>query len=89
MMRVCGRWENSLGAHAVFTRNELMQLCAATFGESKDITGDYYQVQYGGFQGILEMLIRFQLSDFAFPAVYVIGQRRAIAQSRVDRPLPI
>ena len=45
-MRLQGQWSNEAGAHAGFTKNQLMALCAESFGTSSDISADYYLTRY-------------------------------------------
>jgi SAM-dependent methyltransferase len=75
-MRLTGRWENALGAHAGFRRNELLQLCRSAFGEISDVTDEYYLRLYANKKSIIETLIRLNLADIMFPAVYAMGRRQ-------------
>jgi ubiquinone/menaquinone biosynthesis C-methylase UbiE len=45
-MRARGRWTNEAGAHAGFTANELTGICGDAFGESQDVSEEYYSQLY-------------------------------------------
>jgi SAM-dependent methyltransferase len=75
-MRLTNRWDNSLGAHAGFTRSALREISASTFGESIDITDEYYRRVYRSWSRTIENIIKFQLGNFVFPGVYMLGSRR-------------
>jgi ubiquinone/menaquinone biosynthesis C-methylase UbiE len=70
-MRLTGRWENALGAHAGFTRAELSEFIASTFGHSRDQTLDYYLRLYRRRARLVRALAATGLGALAFPAVYV------------------
>lgn len=72
-MRLSGRWSNELGAHAGFTRDELVDLCRAHVGPAEDMTDEYYVQLYPSKQRLFEILRRARLSDRIYPAVYVRG----------------
>jgi SAM-dependent methyltransferase len=74
-MRLTNRWDNSLGAHAGFTRRSLQKICADAFGEGIDITDEYYRRVYGAWPGTIEAIIRLRLGNFIFPGVYMLGAR--------------
>jgi SAM-dependent methyltransferase len=80
-MRLTNRWENSLGAHAGFTRQALRQICANAFGEGIDVTDEYYRRLYASRSGAIEAIIRLRLGSRIFPGVYVLGTRREGANS--------
>lgn len=69
-MRLSGRWENALGAHAGFTRTELSELVAGAFGHACDHTLDYYLRLYARRAGFVKALSATGLGPLAFPAVY-------------------
>lgn len=70
-MRLAGRWENARGAHAGFTRGELSEFVARTFGRASDHTLDYYLRLYARRAGLVRALAATGLGALAFPAVYV------------------
>jgi SAM-dependent methyltransferase len=74
-MRLTNRWENSLGAHAGFTREHLQQICVDTFGEGIDITDEYYRNVYASRAGTIETIVKLRLGNWLFPGVYVLGAR--------------
>jgi SAM-dependent methyltransferase len=75
-MRLTNRWDNALGAHAGFTRQDLQQICTKAFGESIDITDEYYRRLYASRSGAIETIIKLRLGNLIFPGVYVLGARR-------------
>ena len=64
-----------LGAHAGFTKRQLMELCAEAFGSSSDVSGDYYLARYREYQFTMKWLINSGLCHRAFPSVYVYGHQ--------------
>jgi SAM-dependent methyltransferase len=74
-MRLTNRWENSLGAHAGFTRECLQRLCCDAFGEGIDITDEYYRNVYASRAWTIETIIKLRLGNWLFPGVYVLGTR--------------
>lgn len=71
-MRLKGRWENELGAHAGFTVKELKALCRNTLGEEpEDVSTNYYIRCYS--KGIITPIVSLRLSRIVFPCVYVFG----------------
>ena len=72
-MRFAGRWDNTKGAHAGFTTNELLGLCRAAFGEANDISGDYYKTLYR--RTTVRKLVVSPLRHIVLPCVYVCGVR--------------
>lgn len=74
-MRLTNQWKNSCGAHAGFSRSELRKICSLAFGETTDITDEYYRRVYRSRSGIIEIIIRFRLGNIIFPGVYMLGKR--------------
>jgi len=72
-MRLAGKWDNALGAHAGFTANELLNLCQEAFGEAQEISGEYYKSLYP--RPIVRKLVVSQFRHSIYPCVYVIGHR--------------
>jgi len=74
-MRLTNRWENSLGAHAGFTRKSLQQICSDAFGKCIDITDEYYLRVYSSRARMIETIIKLRLGNRIFPGVYMLGAR--------------
>ena len=72
--RMAGRWSNAEGAHAGFTSEELLDMCAGTFGDATDVSDEYYVNLYRGKGRVIHLLIRTGLKRWAYPAVYVTGR---------------
>lgn len=73
--RLQGKWSNELGAHAGFTKRQLMELCAEAFGSSSDVSGDYFLARYREYEFTMKWLINSGLCHRAFPSVYVYGHQ--------------
>ena len=72
--RLRGRWSNEQGAHAGFAEAELRGLCAEAFGNTpRAIAEAYYREIYP--RRLVEAIIRLGAQRFAFPCVYVTGQK--------------
>ncbi len=71
-MRALGRFRNECGAHAGYTRGELMAWCAETFGSATDVTDAYYLDIYPGKQRLIRFIIDSNLQNLLFPCVYVL-----------------
>jgi len=84
-MRVTGRWENALGAHAGFRREELLNLCLTTFGDAQDVTDEYYLRLYADKIKLINALISLNLSRIAFPAVYAVGRKSTPITSTIEK----
>lgn len=74
-MRARGNWSNEAGAHAGFTRRDLLQLCGTAFGECNDVTDAYYRQLYPDKRVALDMLIGSGLHSVVYPCVYVAGHK--------------
>lgn len=72
--RAAGRWSNEAGAHAGFTSQALLEMCAEVLGDATDVSDEYYLHLYASRQGVIRLLIRTGLSRWAYPAVYVAGE---------------
>lgn len=72
--RVAGRFRNEAGAHAGFTRNQLIDLLGACFSEIQLITEDFLRFKYAGriHRSVLNLLLSPSLIDFSAPAHYAI-----------------
>jgi SAM-dependent methyltransferase len=81
-MRLSNRWDNSLGAHAGFTRKSLRTICVNTFGQSIDITDEYYRRTYVSWPKMIEVIISFHLGNLIFPGVYMMGTRQFYLDDR-------
>jgi ubiquinone/menaquinone biosynthesis C-methylase UbiE len=71
--RIRHEWDNNYGAHAGFTRSELLDMCAETFGTAIDATSEYYRLLYEAHYAALDKAVNFGLADRLFPAVYATG----------------
>ncbi len=71
--RLHGQWENELGAHAGFSRRELM-LIGKTLGTVEDMTLAYYKALYRKRLRFIQLIQFLRLGALAFPCVYVQGQ---------------
>jgi ubiquinone/menaquinone biosynthesis C-methylase UbiE len=71
--RIRHEWDNNYGAHAGFTRSELLDMCAETFGTAIDATGEYYRLLYESHYALLDKAVNFGLADRLYPAVYATG----------------
>jgi SAM-dependent methyltransferase len=74
--RLTGSWVNELGAHAGFSEPELVSLCKAAFGNSQDISDDYYARCYPQKERLMTILRRTRLHRIVYPCVYVTGSLR-------------
>lgn len=76
-MRLRGRFRNELGAHAGFTSDELAAKCRTAFGETTEVTDEYYADLYGSGRGgqAVSLSTTTGVSRFVFPCVYFTGQR--------------
>lgn len=77
-MRLRGRFRNELGAHAGFSSAELSASCRDAFGDTTEVTAEYYTALYGGGRGrsAVSLSTRIGVSRFLFPCVYFTGRRR-------------
>jgi ubiquinone/menaquinone biosynthesis C-methylase UbiE len=71
--RLAGRWQNSLGAHAGFSRTELEDLCGQAFGEVRLVSSRYYEALYPSKARWIRWLNRYHLSSVVFPCIYAMG----------------
>jgi SAM-dependent methyltransferase len=78
-MRARGRWSNEQGAHAGFSRSELVAMCEHAFGSATDITRAYYRELYDRRRSIVDAMDRARLARFLYPCVYVVGTRTSAA----------
>jgi len=76
-MRLRGRFRNELGAHAGFTSPELAAKCRTAFGQTTEVTDEYYTALYGGGRArpAISLSTTVGVSRFVFPCVYFTGQR--------------
>jgi len=74
--RLARQWSNEHGAHAGFTRSELLLLCAGAFGEAEDVSDDYYRKSHRRGRWAVALLERSHLKKYAYPCVYVTGLRK-------------
>ena len=74
-MRLKGRWENHLGAHAGFVDSELLAMCQQAFGDGANVTDAYYRRLYRSRSSLIEAIIKAHLGMWIFPAVYAVGRR--------------
>ena len=73
--RARGKWSNEAGAHAGFTREELLRLCTTAFGEGRDATDAYYRALYAKRHGALDVLVKSGAATFVYPCAYVVGKK--------------
>jgi ubiquinone/menaquinone biosynthesis C-methylase UbiE len=74
-MRLRGRWSNEAGAHAGFTTHELTSICRDAFGESQDISEDYYSRLYSSKARMVKRVCRSSIRRAVLPCVYVSGRK--------------
>jgi SAM-dependent methyltransferase len=76
-MRVRGCWTNEAGAHAGFTASELTSMCRDAFGESRDISEEYYSSLYRSKVWLVKQACRSGLRRVLLPCVYVFGRKQS------------
>lgn len=76
-MRVRGRWSNEAGAHAGFTAQELTSMCRDGFGESRDISEEYYSRLYRSKARLVKQVCHSSFRKILLPCVYVSGRKRS------------
>jgi len=74
-MRITGRFRNEYGAHAGFTKQELLSECVTFFGEGVDISEKYYRQLYSRYDSSLAFLSTIKMTPIIFPSVYIVGVR--------------
>jgi ubiquinone/menaquinone biosynthesis C-methylase UbiE len=74
--RARGRWSNEQGAHAGFYAADLRNHCIDYFGETMEITDDYYLALYAGREKIIRRLTQMPLKYRIFPCVYVTLRKK-------------
>ncbi len=74
-MRLTGKFENKLGAHAGFTRKELGDMLRSVFTIVDDRTLEYFTTIYSGKRGLIETLEKSGLSRPVYPSVYFSGSK--------------
>jgi len=74
-MRIRGRWTNEAGAHAGFTTHELNNMCRDAFGESRDVSEEYYSRLYSSKVWLVKQVCRSTLRSVLLPCVYVLGRK--------------
>lgn len=72
--RLRGRWKNEYGAHAGFTKKELLSYCEV-IGPGKDVSIPYYYALYPRFRRILDIIIALRLDAIVWPAVSLLGSK--------------
>jgi ubiquinone/menaquinone biosynthesis C-methylase UbiE len=72
-MRLAGRWDNSLGAHAGFAARELRAMCRAAFGNAMDITDRYYRQLYAQHPVALGLVLGTPCKWLLLPCCYTLG----------------
>ncbi|MBS0559421.1 MAG: class I SAM-dependent methyltransferase [Proteobacteria bacterium] len=75
-IRLRGRFRNEFGAHAGFSARELTDLCSA-IGSTRNLSDDYYREIYRSKARLIEAIIAFRLTAFAWPSVYIFGVKRS------------
>jgi SAM-dependent methyltransferase len=72
-MRLAGRWDNSLGAHAGFAAAELRAMCRTAFGNAVDITDRYYRQLYTQHPMALGVVLGTPCKWLVLPCCYMMG----------------
>jgi SAM-dependent methyltransferase len=72
--RARGRFRNEFGAHAGFSPEELRGDLEKVFGETTDITLEYYRAIYRRWGRIVVWLHLTGLGRYVFPSIYFIGR---------------
>jgi SAM-dependent methyltransferase len=75
--RLQGRFRNELGAHAGFSRQELLALLSERFGAVECLTGEFLRFKYGGRLPalLLDLLLSPPLLDHTAPSHYALCRR--------------
>ena len=68
--RLRGEFENELGGHAGFSREELVAVLRPCFGVPQDETVAYYSGLYSRLRNVFPALDRSGMGRFVFPALY-------------------
>lgn len=76
--RLRGRFRNEYGAHAGFTFEELQKELTNEIGPAVSVTLPYYLAVYARRKSYVSLLDRLHLARRLFPAVYFVGNRRAV-----------
>lgn len=74
-MRLTGKFENKLGAHAGFTQKELGDLLRSVFATVDDRTFEYFTRIYPGKRRLIESIEKSGLSRPLYPSVYFSGSK--------------
>lgn len=74
--RALGRFKNEYGAHAGYTRDELMAWCTEIFGEAVDVTEAYYKDIYKNKGNLIQGIIGANLQNLLLPCAYVLAARK-------------
>jgi SAM-dependent methyltransferase len=72
-MRLAGRWDNALGAHAGFGAGQLTAMCREAFGSAVDISDRYYRRLYPRHRLPLNLILATSLKWLILPCCYTIG----------------
>ena len=73
--KIRGRFRNEYGAHAGFSSPELRAMLERAFGETTEITLQYYLGVYRNHASWVNLLAKTSLARFLFPAIYFLGRR--------------
>jgi SAM-dependent methyltransferase len=78
--RLGGKFQNELGAHAGFEREELRKLLAGRFSGVRIITEEFIRYKYAGRlpKALLNLLLAPSIVDFTAPAHYAICRKEAV-----------
>lgn len=74
-VRAQGEWSNEQGAHAGFSRRELLSLCSEVFRSAEDISDEYYSRLYPKFDRGLRLIRAGRMAHRVYPSVYIAGCR--------------
>lgn len=79
--RALGQFRNECGAHAGYTRDELLERCREAFGDAVDVTEDYYKDIYKSRGNLIQGIINTNFQNLLFPCVYVIAAKSGPGRS--------
>jgi hypothetical protein len=72
--RLTGRFRNELGAHAGFTRGELLDMLRSSFSVVEDETSAYYALLHRRYKLALALIAHLGLARFVYPSIYFAGR---------------
>lgn len=72
LMRIRGKFENQYGAHAGFTKSELLNHVDKYFFRTMDVTSEYFYFCYEAKKKLLKIINKFKLNAILFPSIYFL-----------------